>query len=32
VGKSSDRNQPMDIEAGHRGSLDDRQPTVLSAA
>lgn len=29
--KSSDRSQPMDIEAGAtRGSLDDRQPTVLS--
>ena len=29
--KSSDRNQPMDIEAGATsGSLDDRQPTVLS--
>ncbi len=29
--KSSDRSQPMDIEAGATsGSLDDRQPTVLS--
>jgi lipopolysaccharide export system protein LptA len=29
--KSSDRGQPMDIEAGSTsGSLDDRQPTVLS--
>jgi len=29
--KSSDRNQPMDIDAGHsEGGLDDRAPTVLS--
>lgn len=29
--KTSDRSQPMDIEAGSTsGSLDDRQPTVLS--
>lgn len=29
--KSSDRSQPMDIEAGATsGSLDDRQPTVLT--
>ncbi|HEY1142012.1 MAG TPA: lipopolysaccharide transport periplasmic protein LptA, partial [Lysobacter sp.] len=29
--RSSDRSQPMDIEAGSTsGSLDDRQPTVLS--
>ena len=29
--KSSDRNQPMDIDAGRTsGTLDDRQPTVLS--
>lgn len=29
--RSSDRNQPMDVEAGKQvGSLDDRTPTVLS--
>jgi lipopolysaccharide export system protein LptA len=29
--RSSDRNQPMDISAGHsEGSLDERTPTVLS--
>jgi len=29
--RSSDRNQPMDIDAGQqKGSLDDRTPTVLS--
>lgn len=29
--RSSDRNQPMDIDAGQqKGSLDDRSPTVLS--
>lgn len=29
--RSSDRNQPMDIDAGHsEGGLDDRAPTVLS--
>ena len=29
--RSSDRNQPMDIDAGRQaGSLDDRTPTVLS--
>lgn len=30
-GRSSDRNQPMDIDAGQQaGSLDDRAPTILS--
>ncbi len=29
--RSSDRQQPMDIEAGHQtGTIDDREPTVLS--
>lgn len=29
--RSSDRNQPMDIEAGHQsGTLDDRAPAILS--
>ncbi|HVR82600.1 MAG TPA: lipopolysaccharide transport periplasmic protein LptA [Luteimonas sp.] len=29
--RSSDRNQPMDIDAGHQsGTLDDRAPTVLT--
>jgi len=29
--RSTDRNQPMDIEAGHQsGTIDDSQPTVLS--
>lgn len=31
MARSSDRNQPMDIDAGATsGTLDDRQPTVLS--
>ncbi len=31
LARSSDRNQPMDIDAGQqKGSLDDRTPTVLS--
>ncbi|RNF86047.1 lipopolysaccharide transport periplasmic protein LptA [Montanilutibacter psychrotolerans] len=31
LARSSDRNQPMDIDAGATsGTLDDRQPTVLS--
>ena len=29
--RSTDRNQPMDIDAGHQsGTLDDRSPTILS--
>lgn len=29
--RQSDRNQPMDIDAGHQeGSLDERSPTILS--
>ena len=31
LARSSDRNQPMDIDAGHSDySLDDSRPTVLS--
>ena len=31
VAKTSDRGQPMDIDAGRQeGTLDDRSPTILS--